>query len=58
MDMEQKNESESVEQKQMEDIMPAGEDKPEGSKAAEKESKGQSAEPDIQAFMYFPLSFC
>ena len=41
------------EQKQMEEVEPNEEDKQD---LKEKDMKGQSAEPDIQSFMYFQIT--
>ena len=50
--MKQESENALVEQKQMEEVEPMESDKQEDPKGMDKESKGPSAEPDIQAFMY------
>ena len=52
MEIKQETENNLSEPRRMEDIEPMEGDKQEDPKSTEKESKGQSAEPDIQAFMY------
>ena len=51
MDMKQESENDFGGQKPMEGVEPEEEQKQEDVKGMEKDPKGQSAEPDIQAFM-------